>query len=696
MKRPLSGFWSVFILLAVIAVSCAPRPRFRADQMLRTDGMRIVNESGDEVPLYGVNLGNWLLVEPWMLKLDNKPGIKSGRDIFDKLEARFGEETARSLYRTYVDSFINEKDFRYIASLGMNFIRLPFWYAALFDPKYAGEEMSALDQAVAWAKKYNLYVLIDLHGAPGGQNTGVNILGEDVPNKLWSSPELQEKTVRIWQRIAQKYRDEKIVAGYDLLNEAWGAPLLPHSMKTLVAFYDRLYRAIREIDTNHMIFMEDALQGIHRMPHPSVMGWENVVYSFHYYPDVRDMKSYVSAYAEKLPNLRRAQMYFNVPFHVGEFSSIQLESGGVATMRRFFDVFTAYGWAWNFWSYKKIEDNPEYNWGLVGTVDVLFDIDLDQASAKDIRELFSEYDSKYLKKNLALEGAIRDFTQSLASKRDTRVREPLTYYPEDAYLSRGAGGNLRIEWGKTAPNFGWWGDNDSVTWTVNVPEDGIYQVRIDYAFGSRDARPVVGLWLNDAFTAEFPVLPTGSWDSYKTGAVAAVRLSGGRNRIRFLTKRTDQGVMNLRSLTLVPTNTNASVTETEGSRIRLSPLFVSRLEPADGDTRVEWQNSPGNIGHWRNGEKAVWVFVIPQAGAYRLSFDFSSPLDKSKTAVSMNQSQARTIQLPKTGEWHSYRRVEGGLFWLTKGTNTLMFQSVTADPGGAGNLGEIYLERTGD
>lgn len=694
----------IFLIVSMFGLvflsSCGQNGRFYSDQFLKTSGTAIVNQKGEEVYLYGINIGNWLLVEPWLLKMDGKPGIRSGRDIFDILEKRFGQKKAVELYRTYMDNFINEQDLASIAGTGMNMIRVPFWYGALTDPKYSEREYQYLDRMIGWAKKYRLYVLLDLHGAPGGQNTQAAHLGENKTNQMWTDPELLNRTVNLWKTLAKRYKNEKIVAGYDILNEPSGAPSLPVSMKDLVRFYDVLYKSIREIDTNHMIFIEDGMQGVQRLPHPSVMGWENVVYSFHYYPDPADPKSYSLSMSERLPNLRRAQVYFNVPFHVGEFNSVDSSGGGIRTMRQMFDAFRCFGWSWNIWTYKKIEDNAGFNWGLTGYVDTLTDIDLGSATFEIVRELFSQYNTSYLKKNTQMESAIADFSRALTeAKVINRLRDDLALYPEEGGMTRGKNGGIILEWNNGLPELTKWGDNDTVSWIVNIPLEGDYALLADYSSGiASNAGLKMDVSVDGHQVVEFGVVSSGSRDKYGKSTAAFMKLTNGRHVLSLTAGQTNSGVMNLRSLELVLTNGLPVTNRTDYGSVRLLPLFFYGFNPADSDAGIEWQNTPGNVGHWQSGEKVAWVFESDEDSYYDVSFDFASTNqpNASRFEIFANQdSRGLSVRLPNTGSLKEYRRMEAGRLRFMKGMNVITFQGFTANKAMAGNLGEIGLKKSG-
>ena len=121
------------------------------------------------------------------------------------------------------------------------------------------------------------YVLLDLHGTFGGQNTFDNCGEVNSDPQLWKNTEYQDRTVKLWEGIANHYKGNPAVAGYDLLNEPDRV-----GKDQLNAFYNRLYKAIRAIDSDHMIYMEAAWDW-NQLYAPSVYGWTNVVYEMHYY-----------------------------------------------------------------------------------------------------------------------------------------------------------------------------------------------------------------------------------------------------------------------------------------------------------------------------------------------------------------------------------------------------------------------------
>ena len=116
--------------------------------------------------LRGVNLGNWLVLEQWMGASPlSVATCEDERGLIDEMPS--GElELALEMHRR---SYITEKDFAWLARVGVNLVRIPvpyfIWGTANHLPC-----IEHLDNAFAWAERQGLKVLIDLHTVPLSQN----------------------------------------------------------------------------------------------------------------------------------------------------------------------------------------------------------------------------------------------------------------------------------------------------------------------------------------------------------------------------------------------------------------------------------------------------------------------------------------------------------------------------------------------
>lgn len=284
-------------------------------QFLHTSGQDIVNESGDKIFLKGVGLGNWLLPEGYMWKfgaLGDRP-----RKIEKLISDLVGPAKAAAFWKAFRQNYITEADIKRIAELGFNSVR-PALNAKLFlsegeNPVYLDEGFQLMDSLVGWCKKHKLYVIIDMHGAPGGQ-TGANIddSANDLP-ELFMEKKFEDQLVDLWIKIVQRYKDEPTVAAYDLLNEPLpvGTGSAEKYKHLLIPIYQRLTSEIRKIDQRHMITLEGydwaGNWSLFDKPFDS-----NTFYQFHFYCWNRpDHFNSIDQYLAKRKEL-------NTPIWVGE------------------------------------------------------------------------------------------------------------------------------------------------------------------------------------------------------------------------------------------------------------------------------------------------------------------------------------------------------------------------------------------
>lgn len=284
-------------------------------KFLKTQGRQIVTEDGQPILLKGWGIGNWLLQEGYMWQAHGQL-FDRPRRIEQTIADLTDQEFAQDFWQAYRDNYFTEADVAYIHQQGYNSLRLPFNASLFLDDAGDVDERNfyLMDQAIAWAKKYDLYVWIDMHGAPGGQ-TGANIddsIG-DVPN-LYLVPEYWHQALQLWQFIARRYADEPAVAGYDLLNE----PIRPgndhlqdfdYLLPKLAQFYDEAIAKIRAVDARHMF----SLEGYHWASDPSVFNHhydDNYVIHFHRYGVLPSQETF----AEFLAVSRQ----YDVPLWLGE------------------------------------------------------------------------------------------------------------------------------------------------------------------------------------------------------------------------------------------------------------------------------------------------------------------------------------------------------------------------------------------
>jgi endoglucanase len=320
--------------------------------------------------------------------------VNSAEKINTLFQEAVGPEKSRDFWDEYLESYITEDDIRFLKGTGVNHIRLPFHYKLLTNDDYLGRNYHGykyIDRAVAWAKKYDLLVLLDMHAAPCGQ-TGDNIDDSYGYPYLLVSKRCQETFIDTWRRIADHYKDEPTILGYDLLNE----PVAHHFEKdtaalerALVKLYKETTKSIREVDKNHIIF----IGGSNWNTNFSLFGKpfdDNLVYEFHkYWMDVKqeEIQQYVD-FSKK----------YAVPIYVGETGENTDE-----WVRDFRVLLEKNNIGWAFWPYKKMNNSKGFmNFKQPAIYQKLIDYsDSDRRTYENIRNNLPEKSSS--------ESALKEF-----------------------------------------------------------------------------------------------------------------------------------------------------------------------------------------------------------------------------------------------------------------------------------------------
>ncbi|MGM0376698.1 MAG: glycoside hydrolase family 5 protein, partial [Bacteroidota bacterium] len=280
MKKKITATF-VFTLI-IISVS--------AQGFLHTDGKYIYNGDGEEVILRGIGTGNWMLQEGYMMQTSDIAGTQ--HEFRARLEETIGEAKTDSFYNAWLQYHFTRTDVDSMKSWGYNSVRVAMhykWFTPPIEEEPVEGEISwrqkgfeLLDSALKWCADNQMYLILDLHGAPGGQGEDSNISDYD-PSKpsLWESDLNKDKTVALWKKLAERYSEEPWIGGYDLINETnWTFP--EGNNKPMRELYGRITDAIREVDPNHIIFIEgNAFANDFSDLTPP---WDdNMVYSFHKY-----------------------------------------------------------------------------------------------------------------------------------------------------------------------------------------------------------------------------------------------------------------------------------------------------------------------------------------------------------------------------------------------------------------------------
>lgn len=311
------------------------------DGFLKTSGKDIVNSSNEKILLRGINLGNWLIQEGYMMQTSSFANTET--EIRNRITALIGEVKTAQFYKAWNENYITKKDIDQIAKWGFNSIRLPLHYAKL-TPKdqpgvYLEDGFATIDKVLSWCEENKIYLILDLHAAHGSQN-GANISDcTDGQARLWTDPANQDRTVELWKKLAERYSNKEWIGGYDLINET--VYNFPQGNITLWNFMSRITTEIRKVDPNHIIFIEGNWWGTDFGGLPSSLWDKNLVLSFHKYWNQTDQGT-----INYLLNLRNT---YNVPLWLGETGE-----NSNAWFTECIELMERNNIGYCFWPYKKI------------------------------------------------------------------------------------------------------------------------------------------------------------------------------------------------------------------------------------------------------------------------------------------------------------------------------------------------------
>jgi len=335
----------LILTVALILTIATFQTKAQSAKFISVKGRNIIGPDNKPFLMRGTNLGNWLIPEGYMFKFKD---INSPKLINEAFMQLIGPEETKVFWKKYLEAYITQADIHFLKSTGMNSIRIPFSYRLFTTEDYLGENnanhgFELLDRVIGWCKKEGLYVILDMHSAPGGQ-TGDNIDDGYGYPFLFESKASQQLTVKIWTRIANHYKNEPIIMGYDLLNE----PIAHYFNKEeLNPYLEPLYKAItkgiRTVDKNHIVILGGAQWDSNLKLFQKPFDPE-IVYTFHKYwtPTTQDVIQEYIDFSKK----------YNVPVYCGETGE-----NNDKWIMEFRELLEKNNIGWHFWPYKKM-DNP--------------------------------------------------------------------------------------------------------------------------------------------------------------------------------------------------------------------------------------------------------------------------------------------------------------------------------------------------
>ena len=451
MKKILIGLVSVLLVVAILAGGLVVYGNLYVSKQHNSDtpshvdidanefgtitavGRGLYDANGDRFEIKGINFGNLFIAEGWMtvnsvgaafnddgsfVKVNEQGIVEEYEEIYqeemDKILADrvangdFTQEQLDELNEAFFYAYCTEADFQLIKDTGLNTIRLPMYYRNFMEgPDEAltmrEDAFEKLDYFLELAKKYDLKVIVDMHGVVGGQSGYEHCGTRDMD--FWENETYIQSMCDLWRNIASYYVTERpdlasTILAYDLVNEPTKRTDIgtgPLQWQVM----DRLYDAIREVDQHHVISIEGVWYPM-SLPSPEKYGWENVLYQYHFY-NWNSGNGVSNEMFYSLMYILYSMSDYDVPKFVGEFNFF----GDKASWSKYLAQYDELGWGWTIWSYKIVSVGWwESSWGLVVNKlniqndadtpieDYKLKLDLRTASYEEIMEVWSnEYTS---------------------------------------------------------------------------------------------------------------------------------------------------------------------------------------------------------------------------------------------------------------------------------------------------------------
>jgi len=334
------------------------------DRFLKVSGDRLVDATGRTVVLRGYNIGGFLNMENFLTGFPSTESLQRAAML-----RALGEESYALFFDRFLESFFADDDARYLRSVGLDHVRVPFNYLHFedddrpFELKDTG--FALLDRVVEICARNDLYAILDLHALPGCQNMDWHSNNPTHHAAFWQHRHFQDRAIRLWERLADRYKGNPAVAGYNLMNEPGDASGL-----RIKPFYDRCVAAVRGIDPDHVIFLDGNRYGTEFTAFEGVDVYPNTVYAAHDYktpgmafggpyPGVTrgvyvDRANLEETFLKRTEFMRKT----GTPIWIGEFGPVFVNPAQDDDKYRLLsdqlDLYASYGASWSIWAYKDV------------------------------------------------------------------------------------------------------------------------------------------------------------------------------------------------------------------------------------------------------------------------------------------------------------------------------------------------------
>ena len=555
-------------------------------QYVQAAGKAIVDGNGDTLLIRAMGIGGWMVQEGYMLQTASFASPQ--HKIKDTIQDLIGATATEAFYEAWLENHFSKADVDSMAAWGFNTVRVPLHYNLFTLPieeepvlgqnTWLTKGFHLVDSVVKWCNANDMYVILDLHAAPGGQGYDEAISDYD-PTKpsLWESVHNRNKTSSLWKKLAERYSTDTTIAGYDLLNEPnWNLP----GGTLLRALYEDVTDSIRSVDTNHILFIEgnwfaNTYTGL-------TPPWDNnMAYSPHKY------WSPVNSVADIQYGLDLRDTY-NVPIWFGETGE-----NSNAWYTSLISIMESEGVGWAWWPLKKIET---INAPLSITKSAGYQDLLDYWSGNGSAPSVATATATLMQLTTDLKAQNCTYNRGVIDAMFRQVQDPTSIpwkshdLPGVIHASEYDMGPLGEAYFDTESfqlnpppswNSGWTYRNDGVdiekftdavnsngymvgfvdtedwmSYSVTIPQDSLYTIKVRQGCSGSTGGNFYFEADGVRLTPNYYATNTGSWTVMSTKTIPNVVLSADDKKIRFVA---NQGGFNVTSFEFVPTGSTTTI-----------------------------------------------------------------------------------------------------------------------------------------
>lgn len=284
-------------------------------------------------------------------------GLNSEKEVFKNIENKTSKSFADHFRQRIYDEFITEADIIRMKECGFNIVCINLNHRVLDNDVPNGNiiesNFAPIDKIIDLCKKYGMYAIIEMHAAPGGQSP--YFVADPDDKKLWNGEDNKNQLVKLWTAIANRYKDNKTVAAYDLLGEpsAWFAA-------DLIELYGRVIKGIRSVDKSHMLMLQ-ATDFTKKLDIFSKLLDNNQIFSVHFYTWFLLIPIPESDWVKDFDNFDVFSKKMGVPVYIGEWGEAGINDLTKVAKYIRDPKYNFCGDA--FWSWKKVQitDAPALN-----------------------------------------------------------------------------------------------------------------------------------------------------------------------------------------------------------------------------------------------------------------------------------------------------------------------------------------------